>query len=44
MGIDQSVTYGTAGTNVLSSTAGILDTGTTLILLASGTHDIIQRF
>ncbi|THH26964.1 hypothetical protein EUX98_g7216 [Antrodiella citrinella] len=33
-GIDQSVTYGT-NTNILSSTAGIVDTGTTLTLLAS---------
>lgn len=33
-GIDQSISYG--GTTVLSSTAGIVDTGTTLILLASG--------
>jgi cathepsin E len=34
-GIDQSITYGTAARNILSSTAGIVDTGTTLILLAS---------
>jgi hypothetical protein len=33
-GIEQSVTYGT--TSILRSTAGIVDTGTTLILLASG--------
>ena len=33
-GIDQSISYD--GTTVLSSTAGIIDTGTTLILIASG--------
>ena len=27
-GIDQSITYGSAGTTILSSTAGIVDTGT----------------
>ena len=32
-GIDQSITYG--GSTILSSTAGIVDTGTTLILIAS---------
>ncbi|KAI0708417.1 acid protease [Earliella scabrosa] len=35
VGIDQSITYGSAGTPILASTAGITDTGTTLILLAS---------
>ncbi|KAM5546222.1 hypothetical protein V8D89_000348 [Ganoderma adspersum] len=35
VGIDQSVTYGAAGTTVLATTAGITDTGTTLLLLAS---------
>jgi len=39
-GINQSVRYGTS-TNILSSTAGIVDTGTTLILLAS---DAITRY
>ncbi|KDQ62989.1 hypothetical protein JAAARDRAFT_168376 [Jaapia argillacea MUCL 33604] len=33
-GIDQSITYG-SGTTILSETAGIVDTGTTLILIAS---------
>ncbi|KAF8497321.1 aspartic peptidase A1 [Gautieria morchelliformis] len=33
-GIDQSVTFGTS-TNILSSTAGIVDTGTTLVLIAT---------
>ena len=36
VGIDQSITYGSAGTTILSSTAGITDTGTTLVLIASG--------
>ena len=31
---DQSISYG--GTTILSSTAGIVDTGTTLILIATG--------
>ncbi|TCD68311.1 hypothetical protein EIP91_011170 [Steccherinum ochraceum] len=39
-GIDQSVRFGT-NTNILSSTAGIVDTGTTLTLLAT---DAIQRY
>ncbi|KAH8112686.1 acid protease [Phellopilus nigrolimitatus] len=35
-GIDQSITYGSAdGTTILSQTAGIVDTGTTLLYLAS---------
>jgi hypothetical protein len=34
-GIDQSVTYGAAGTSVLGITAGTVDTGTTLVMLAS---------
>jgi saccharopepsin len=33
-GIDQSISYG--GTTILSSTAGVVDTGTTLILIATG--------
>ncbi|KIP05511.1 hypothetical protein PHLGIDRAFT_119740 [Phlebiopsis gigantea 11061_1 CR5-6] len=35
VGIDQSITFGSAETPVLASTAGIVDTGTTLILIAS---------
>ncbi|KAI0819363.1 acid protease [Trametes gibbosa] len=35
VGIDQTVTYGSAGTTVLAMTSGITDTGTTLLLLAS---------
>ena len=35
-GIDQSITYGSdSGSTVLSATAGIVDTGTTLVLIAS---------
>jgi len=39
-GIDQSVTYGS--TSILSSTAGIVDTGTTLILLATDAFKAYQ--
>ncbi|KDQ62988.1 hypothetical protein JAAARDRAFT_28980 [Jaapia argillacea MUCL 33604] len=38
-GIDQSITYGSAGTTILSQTAGIVDTGTSLILIASDAFD-----
>ena len=34
-GIDQDVTYGTSNTTILSSGSGIVDTGTTLLLLAT---------
>ena len=34
-GIDQGITYGAEGQTILSTTAGIVDTGTTLILLAT---------
>ena len=37
VGIDQSITYGPSGLPILDSSAGIVDTGTTLVLLASGT-------
>ena len=37
-GIDQSISYG--GATILSSTAGIVDSGTTMILLATG---MLQR-
>ncbi|KAG2069578.1 acid protease [Suillus decipiens] len=39
-GIDQSITYG--GSTILSTTAGIVDTGTTLILIASDAFDKYQ--
>ena len=38
-GIDQSITFGTAGTSVLATTAGIVDTGTTLVMLATDAFD-----
>ncbi|OCH91612.1 family A1 protease [Obba rivulosa] len=41
VGIDSSVTYGSSGTPILSKTAGIVDTGTTFLLLAT---DAMQRF
>jgi len=34
-GINESITYGSAGTTILSTTAGIVDTGTTLLLIAT---------
>jgi len=39
-GIDQSISYGS--TSILSSTAGIVDTGTTLILIASDAYSTYQ--
>ncbi|KAI0648160.1 acid protease [Trametes meyenii] len=42
-GIDQSVSYGEDGTPLLSSTAGIVDTGTTLLLLATDAFQAYQR-
>ncbi|KAG2142137.1 acid protease [Suillus cothurnatus] len=39
-GIDQSITYGSS--TILSATAGIVDTGTTLILIASDAFDKYQ--
>ncbi|OCH85902.1 aspartic peptidase A1 [Obba rivulosa] len=42
VGIDQSITYGSAsGTSVLSNTAGIVDTGTTLLYIAT---DALSRY
>ncbi|EMD36749.1 hypothetical protein CERSUDRAFT_114658 [Gelatoporia subvermispora B] len=42
VGIDQSITYGSSsGTSVLTSTAGIVDTGTTLLYIAT---DALQRY
>ena len=40
-GIDQSVSYG--GSSILSSTAGIVDTGTTLVLLATDAFSAYQQ-
>jgi hypothetical protein len=36
VGIDQTITYGASRIPILDATAGIVDTGTTLLLLASG--------
>jgi len=41
-GIDQSVTYG-SGTSILSSTSGIVDTGTTLLMLATDAFQAYQN-
>ncbi|KAF7298759.1 Acid protease [Mycena indigotica] len=41
-GIDQSITYGNDST-ILSSTAGIVDTGTTLLLLATDAFQAYQQ-
>ena len=38
-GIDQSITYGSWGAAILGKTAGIVDTGTTLMLIASDASD-----
>ena len=38
-GIDQSISYG--GTTILSETAGIVDTGTTLLLIATGERRVV---
>jgi len=40
-GIDQTITYGTTSKEILPSTAGIVDTGTTLLLIAS---DAFSRY
>jgi cathepsin E len=43
-GINESITYGSStGTTVLSTTAGIVDTGTTLLLLASNAITEYQK-
>ncbi|KAI9440274.1 acid protease [Lactarius psammicola] len=40
-GVDQNITYGSSGESILSSTAGIVDTGTTLVLIAT---DAFQKY
>lgn len=42
-GIDQSVTYGSSGETILNTTAGIVDTGTTLLLLASDAFKAYEK-
>ncbi|KZT32608.1 aspartic peptidase A1 [Sistotremastrum suecicum HHB10207 ss-3] len=41
-GIDQSISYGTDFFNILPRTAGIVDTGTTLILLATNAFELYK--
>ncbi|KAF8330516.1 acid protease [Amanita rubescens] len=42
-GIDQSITYGSSGTPILSTAAGIVDTATTMILIASDAFTKYQQ-
>ncbi|KAH9979936.1 acid protease [Lactifluus volemus] len=42
-GIDQSVTYGSSGESILGLTSGIVDTGTTLVLLATDAYQKYQQ-
>ena len=42
-GVDQSVTYGSTGTTVLSSTAGIVDTGEAALVLNPPRNLIYSR-
>ncbi|EMD38116.1 hypothetical protein CERSUDRAFT_152760 [Gelatoporia subvermispora B] len=41
IGINQTITYGTSGFPILANAAGIIDAGTTLLLLAT---DTLQRY
>ena len=41
--IDQSITYGSSGATILRKTAGIVDTGTTLVLIASNAFSRYQN-
>ncbi|KAH9847941.1 acid protease [Lenzites betulinus] len=42
-GIDQDLSYGSDGTSLLNGSAGIVDTGTTLLLLATDAFQAYQR-
>ena len=42
-GVDQSITYGTDGTTILDTTAGIVDTGTTLLMIASDAYQAYMQ-
>ncbi|KAI0059567.1 family A1 protease [Artomyces pyxidatus] len=42
-GIDQSISYGDGSTTLLDSTAGIVDTGTTLVLIATDAFQAYQQ-
>ena len=41
--LDQSITYGNSTTPILTTTAGIVDTGTTLLYLATDAFQAYQR-
>jgi hypothetical protein len=41
-GINQSLTYGSAGTSLLNNSAGIVDTGTTLLMIATDAFKAYQ--
>ncbi|KAH9934531.1 acid protease [Epithele typhae] len=43
VGIDQSITYGSSNIPILSTTAGITDTGTTLVYIASEAFAAYQK-
>ncbi|KAI0718143.1 aspartic peptidase domain-containing protein [Cerioporus squamosus] len=43
VGIDQTVTYGHSHKLILDTTAGIVDTGTTLIMLATDAYNTYQN-
>ncbi|KAI0786915.1 aspartic proteinase [Abortiporus biennis] len=42
VGLDQSITYGSANTPILATTAGIMDTGTTLLMIATDAFQAYQ--
>jgi len=42
-GIDQDLTYGSSGTTLLTGSAGIVDTGTTLLMIASDAFESYQQ-
>ncbi|KAI0690560.1 aspartic peptidase A1 [Cerioporus squamosus] len=44
VGVDQMIFYGDQSNEVLSPTSGILDTGTTLILIASDAYERYQKY
>lgn len=42
-GIDQDLSYGQGGTALLSGSAGIVDTGTTLLMIATDAFQAYQK-
>lgn len=42
-GINQDLTYGSGGTTLLSGSAGIVDTGTTLLMIATDAFQAYQK-